>query len=119
MCGRFAFYSPHEAVVRLFGVADFAPDVEPRYNIAPTTYIPAVRVLPGDPVQAVIRFFETGNRVFQSFLRDVLFRFEYQILYPTRRVFVTNGDARGAEILHQSVEQCHDLFAVIDDPDGS
>ena len=25
MCGRFAFYSPHEAVVRLFGVADDAP----------------------------------------------------------------------------------------------
>jgi putative SOS response-associated peptidase YedK len=49
MCGRFAFYSPHEAVVRLFGVAADAPDAEPRYNIAPTTYIPAVRVLPEDP----------------------------------------------------------------------
>jgi len=42
MCGRFAFYSPHEAVVRLFGVAD-APQVEPRYNIAPTQFIAAVR----------------------------------------------------------------------------
>jgi putative SOS response-associated peptidase YedK len=42
MCGRFAFYSPHEAVVRLFGVAD-APPVEPRYNIAPTQFIAAVR----------------------------------------------------------------------------
>ncbi|HEX7374099.1 MAG TPA: SOS response-associated peptidase [Steroidobacteraceae bacterium] len=51
MCGRFAFYSPHEAVVRLFGVADFAPDIEPRYNIAPTTYVPTVRVLPGDPAR--------------------------------------------------------------------
>jgi putative SOS response-associated peptidase YedK len=49
MCGRFAFYSPHEAVVRLFGVADGAPGIEPRYNIAPTTFIPTVRVLPGDP----------------------------------------------------------------------
>ena len=27
MCGRFAFYSPREAVARLFGVAD-APEVE-------------------------------------------------------------------------------------------
>ncbi len=42
MCGRFAFYSPHEAVTRLFGVAD-APEVEPRYNIAPTQYIATVR----------------------------------------------------------------------------
>lgn len=49
MCGRFAFYSPHEAVVRLFGVTDLALDVEPRWNIAPTTFVPAVRVLPDDP----------------------------------------------------------------------
>ena len=42
MCGRFAFYSPHEAVTRLFGVAA-APEVEPRYNIAPTQYIATVR----------------------------------------------------------------------------
>jgi putative SOS response-associated peptidase YedK len=42
MCGRFAFYSPHEAVVRLFGLAD-APHVEARYNIAPTQYITTVR----------------------------------------------------------------------------
>ncbi len=43
MCGRFAFYSPHEAVVRLFGLPDDVAVVEPRYNIAPTTSIPAVR----------------------------------------------------------------------------
>ena len=42
MCGRFAFYSPHEAIVRLFHV-DEAPQVEPHYNIAPTQYIAAVR----------------------------------------------------------------------------
>ena len=42
MCGRFAFYSPREAVARLFGVAD-APELEPRYNIAPTQFVAAVR----------------------------------------------------------------------------
>ena len=42
MCGRFAFYSPHEAVVRLFGVAA-APEIEPRWNIAPTQFIASVR----------------------------------------------------------------------------
>ncbi|MGI9225411.1 MAG: SOS response-associated peptidase [Woeseiaceae bacterium] len=42
MCGRFAFYSPAEASAALFGVSG-SLDVEPRYNIAPTQYIPAVR----------------------------------------------------------------------------
>ena len=43
MCGRFAFYSAHEAVVRLFGLPDDTPELEPRYNIAPTMYVPVVR----------------------------------------------------------------------------
>jgi putative SOS response-associated peptidase YedK len=42
MCGRFAFYSPHESVVRLFRLAD-APAVEAHYNIAPTRFIAAIR----------------------------------------------------------------------------
>lgn len=42
MCGRFAFFSPHEAIAQLFGLSD-APEVEPRYNIAPTQFIAAVR----------------------------------------------------------------------------
>ena len=42
MCGRFAFYSPSEAAVALFGVSASIA-VEPRYNIAPTQYIAAVR----------------------------------------------------------------------------
>ncbi len=46
MCGRFAFYSPHEAVTRLFGVAE-APGIEPRYNIAPTQFVAVVRAAGG------------------------------------------------------------------------
>ena len=42
MCGRFAFYSPAEATAALFGV-DGALAVEPRFNIAPTAYVAAVR----------------------------------------------------------------------------
>lgn len=42
MCGRFAFYSPTEATAALFGVAA-APAVEPRFNIAPSQYIAAIR----------------------------------------------------------------------------
>jgi putative SOS response-associated peptidase YedK len=42
MCGRFAFYSPSEATAALFGV-DTSHAVEPRYNIAPTQFIAAIR----------------------------------------------------------------------------
>lgn len=42
MCGRFAFFSAHESVARLFGIAD-APAIEPRWNIAPTQFVAAVR----------------------------------------------------------------------------
>ncbi len=42
MCGRFAFYSPAEAVARVFGVDD-PPEVEARFNIAPTQFVPVVR----------------------------------------------------------------------------
>jgi putative SOS response-associated peptidase YedK len=54
MCGRFAFYSPHEAVTRLFGVAD-APEIEPRYNIAPTRFVATIREA-GGPRQVAMLY---------------------------------------------------------------
>jgi len=42
MCGRFAFYSPAEATAALFG-ARGEIDLAPRYNIAPTQFVAAVR----------------------------------------------------------------------------
>jgi putative SOS response-associated peptidase YedK len=55
MCGRFAFYSPHEAATRLFGVAD-APRVEPRYNIAPTRFVATVREAGGPRALAMLHW---------------------------------------------------------------
>src|SRR5262245_29631960 len=46
MCGRYAFYSPAEAVRRTFAL-DELPELRPRYNIAPTQAVPAVRVVEG------------------------------------------------------------------------
>jgi putative SOS response-associated peptidase YedK len=43
MCGRYAFFSPAEAVKRIFALDD-VPELEPRYNIAPTQSVPAVRM---------------------------------------------------------------------------
>jgi len=57
MCGRFAFYSPHEAVARLFGVAD-APAIEARYNIAPTQFVAAVRA--GDDERRAVSMLHWG-----------------------------------------------------------
>jgi putative SOS response-associated peptidase YedK len=42
VCGRYAFFSPAEAVKRVFAL-DEVPPLEPRYNIAPTQDVPAVR----------------------------------------------------------------------------
>jgi putative SOS response-associated peptidase YedK len=42
VCGRYAFFSPAEAVKRTFALADF-PQLEPRYNIAPTQPVPVLR----------------------------------------------------------------------------
>jgi len=42
VCGRFAFYSPSEAAAALFGVSA-SVEVQPRYNIAPTQFIAAIR----------------------------------------------------------------------------
>ena len=42
MCGRYAFFSPAEAVKRVFALDD-VPALEPRYNVAPTQDVPTVR----------------------------------------------------------------------------
>ena len=41
MCGRYAFFSPAEAVKRAFALDDF-PALEPRYNIAPPQPVPVL-----------------------------------------------------------------------------
>jgi len=43
MCGRYAFFSPAEAVKRTFAL-DLLPELMPRYNIAPTQSVAALRV---------------------------------------------------------------------------
>ena len=43
MCGRFAFYSPAEATAALFGATADGGERKPRYNIAPTQNLAALR----------------------------------------------------------------------------
>jgi len=56
MCGRFAFFSPAEAVAGLFGV-EFPFALRPRYNIAPGSVIVTLRAGPrGSPEPALLRW---------------------------------------------------------------
>lgn len=57
MCGRFAFFSPREAVQEIFGV-DCAVDLEPRYNIAPTQPVATLRT--GDAGAAELAMLRWG-----------------------------------------------------------
>ena len=45
MCGRFTLFEPDQVLAREFGVSDFPPR-SPRYNIAPSQPITAVRAAP-------------------------------------------------------------------------
>jgi putative SOS response-associated peptidase YedK len=55
MCGRFTLRTPTKDIVKAFGLTD-APDLFPRYNIAPTQQIAAIKL---DP--------ETGTRRLSMF----------------------------------------------------
>ncbi len=56
MCGRFAFYSPREAVLVVFGVG-FTEALAPRYNISPTQDVAAIRSdAHGAPQAAILRW---------------------------------------------------------------
>ncbi|MEM6639479.1 MAG: SOS response-associated peptidase [Pseudomonadota bacterium] len=56
MCGRFAFYSPSEAISKVFGITD-VPLIEPRYNVAPTQSVAAIRQLPdSEPKVQMLRW---------------------------------------------------------------
>lgn len=97
MCGRFAFYSPAEAAAALFGVS--APvEVEPRYNIAPTQFIAAVR---NDEEQqrefvmlrwGLVPFWakdpSTGYRMINARAETVAEKPAYRAAYRHRRCFV-------------------------------
>ena len=97
MCGRFAFYSPSEAAAALFGV-DGAQPVEPRYNIAPTQYVAAVRDGENDERELVmlrwglIPFWakdpSIGNRMINARAETVAEKPSFRNAYKHRRCVV-------------------------------
>lgn len=55
MCGRFTLRTPTKDIVKAFSLTD-APDLKPRFNIAPTQQIAAIKLNP-----------ETGTRQLSQF----------------------------------------------------
>ncbi|MEX0708968.1 MAG: SOS response-associated peptidase [Woeseia sp.] len=97
MCGRFAFYSPAEAAAQLFGTPASAP-VEPRYNIAPTQYVAAIRVTDSDERELLMlrwglvpswaRDPAIGNRMINARAETVAEKPAFRAAYKSRRCLV-------------------------------
>jgi putative SOS response-associated peptidase YedK len=97
MCGRFAFYSPSEATAALFG-ASSSTEVEPRYNIAPTQFIAAIRRDEQDATELVmlrwglVPFWakdpSIGNRMINARAETVAEKPSFRNAYKKRRCLV-------------------------------
>ena len=55
MCGRFTLVAPGDAIAELFHITD-TPDIQPRYNIAPTQPVVAVRISPKNKERELTHF---------------------------------------------------------------
>jgi len=97
MCGRFAFYSPSEAAAALFG-ADATVEVQPRYNIAPTQFVAAIRNDQNEQRELVmlrwglVPFWakdpSIGNRMINARAETVAEKPAYRAAYRHRRCVV-------------------------------
>ena len=96
MCGRFAFYSPAEATARLFG-ASGSLDIKPRYNIAPTQEIAAIRPQDDSRELVALRWGlvpfwakdpSIGNRMINARAETVAEKPAFRAAYRRRRCLV-------------------------------
>lgn len=97
MCGRFAFYSPSEATAALFG-STTSTEVVPRYNIAPTQFLAAVRRDEQDaPELAMLRWGlvpfwakdpSIGNRMINARSETVAEKPSFRNAYKKRRCLI-------------------------------
>ena len=97
MCGRFAFYSPAEAAAALFGV-DAVAASEPRYNIAPTQPVLAIRSAEGQEREFVMLRWglipywakdpSIGNRLINARAETVAEKPVFRDAYQKRRCII-------------------------------
>ncbi len=96
MCGRFVFHSPVQATAELFGVHTLL-EAEPRYNIAPTQYVAAVRNAEDGRELAMLKWGlvpfwakepSIGNRMINARAETVAEKPAYRAAYQHRRCLV-------------------------------
>jgi putative SOS response-associated peptidase YedK len=98
VCGRFAFYSPAEATAALFG-ATGTLDTHPRYNIAPTQNLAAVRGCEGGDGRELVALRwglvpfwakdpAVGNRMINARAETVAEKPAFRAAYRHRRCLV-------------------------------
>ncbi len=101
MCGRFAFYSPAEATAALFAV-ELRLEIEARFNIAPTQYVPVIRndnnegrefvMLRWGLVPYWAKDAAIGNRMINARAETVAEKPAYRAAYRKRRCLIAaNG----------------------------
>jgi putative SOS response-associated peptidase YedK len=98
MCGRFTLASPKEAIRELFPLFDLV-DLKPRYNIAPTQPIAAVRRLPesAQPESVYLRWglipswaedAKIGNRLINARAETVATKPAFRAAFRQRRCLI-------------------------------
>lgn len=97
MCGRFAFYSPAEATAALFG-ARAAAELKPRFNVAPTQDVAAIRHNEAGETQlttlrwGLVPFWAKdpaiGNRMINARAETVAEKPSFRAAYRKRRCLV-------------------------------
>ena len=100
MCGRYAFYSPAEAVRQYFAV-DSELDLQPRYNIAPTQVVPVIRQRDGSKEMVLLHWGlvpfwaqekSIGNRMINARAETVAEKPSFRNALKSRRCLVlANG----------------------------
>lgn len=97
MCGRFAFFSPKEAVIAAFGV-NFDLEVRPRYNIAPSQDViillsgPSGQTVAGECRWGLVPFWAKdpaiGNRMINARAETIGEKPAYRQSFSRRRCLV-------------------------------
>ena len=97
MCGRFAFHATADELLEAFGVI-VAPDLEPRYNIAPSQPVPVIRAdQDGERHMDLLRWglvpswakdSKIGNRLINARAETVAEKPAFRSAYKRRRCLI-------------------------------
>jgi putative SOS response-associated peptidase YedK len=97
MCGRYLITSPVEALRQIFGFAGPAPNLPPRWNVAPTDRMPVIRRDAGERVLSVLRWglvpswakdLSVGSRMINARGESVAEKPAYRDAFRARRCLV-------------------------------